>query len=221
MRQTRAGELSMWKGAAAANASRNALAAALLAEAGMTGPFHPFDGEMGFVAQLLDGEPFDEAPFAGMEAGAPPSRILDTYIKYWPVDTTRRAPSTPSCAADRPRRTLEGRDIHIHTFGAAYQIIARTPEGPEDARDRRPLAAVHRGRRLEDGEVTQGTFDLEGSGGRRRHRPARGLIPEPVAGYPDGIPEPGRAPTARSPWRGPLPTRARKNPMTDDEVTAK
>jgi len=32
MRQTRVGELSMWKGAAAANSSRNAVFAALLAQ---------------------------------------------------------------------------------------------------------------------------------------------------------------------------------------------
>ncbi|MCS7129545.1 MAG: MmgE/PrpD family protein, partial [Candidatus Caldarchaeum sp.] len=42
MRQTRAGELSMWKGAAAANACRNAVFACMLAENGMTGPSQPF-----------------------------------------------------------------------------------------------------------------------------------------------------------------------------------
>ncbi|MEM2515568.1 MAG: MmgE/PrpD family protein, partial [Candidatus Caldarchaeum sp.] len=41
MRQTRAGELSMWKGAAAANACRNAVFACMLAENGMTGPSQP------------------------------------------------------------------------------------------------------------------------------------------------------------------------------------
>jgi len=38
MRQTRVGELSMWKGAAAANSSRNAVFAALLAKEGLTSP---------------------------------------------------------------------------------------------------------------------------------------------------------------------------------------
>jgi 2-methylcitrate dehydratase len=56
MRQTRVGELSMWKGAAAANASRNAVFAALLARDGFTGPHKPFEGEMGFIRQLLQGD---------------------------------------------------------------------------------------------------------------------------------------------------------------------
>src|SRR5690625_4905271 len=44
MRQTRNGEISMWKGAAAANAARNAVAAVLLAECGLKGPYEPFEG---------------------------------------------------------------------------------------------------------------------------------------------------------------------------------
>src|SRR3972149_5955264 len=45
--QTRQGELSGWKGCAAANASRNALFAVLLAQAGFTGPDGPFEGKSG------------------------------------------------------------------------------------------------------------------------------------------------------------------------------
>jgi 2-methylcitrate dehydratase len=44
---TRRGALSMWKGIAEANAVRNGLFAALLAQAGMTGPGRPFDGALG------------------------------------------------------------------------------------------------------------------------------------------------------------------------------
>src|SRR5438270_10575138 len=52
MRQTRVGELSMWKGCAFANASRNAVFAALLAKAGMTGASQGFEGEGGFMKQV-------------------------------------------------------------------------------------------------------------------------------------------------------------------------
>ena len=48
MRQVRAGELSMWKGASFANAGRNGVFAALLANEGMTGPAPIFEGERGF-----------------------------------------------------------------------------------------------------------------------------------------------------------------------------
>ena len=47
MRNTRAGELSLWKGAATAFAARNGVFAALLAGQGMTGPDRPFEGTHG------------------------------------------------------------------------------------------------------------------------------------------------------------------------------
>src|SRR4030095_749347 len=46
--QTRIGSVSMWKGCAYANASRNALFAAMLAERGMTGPSPIFEGGGGY-----------------------------------------------------------------------------------------------------------------------------------------------------------------------------
>src|SRR5207247_265388 len=45
LRQTRAGELSEWKGCASANAARNGVFAALLAADGLTGPAPIFEGE--------------------------------------------------------------------------------------------------------------------------------------------------------------------------------
>ena len=46
--QTRIGRVSMWKGCAYANASRNAVFAAMLAARGMTGPSPVFEGEGGY-----------------------------------------------------------------------------------------------------------------------------------------------------------------------------
>ncbi len=47
LRQTRAGELSMWKGCATAAAVRNGVFAAQLAQLGMTAPPEPFEGKDG------------------------------------------------------------------------------------------------------------------------------------------------------------------------------
>jgi 2-methylcitrate dehydratase len=44
LRQTRAGELSMWKGCATAASARGGVFAAQLAQLGMTGPDEPFEG---------------------------------------------------------------------------------------------------------------------------------------------------------------------------------
>src|SRR5438270_4602386 len=52
MRQSRAGELSHWKGVAFADAARLGVYAALLARAGMTGPAPIFEGAMGFEKGL-------------------------------------------------------------------------------------------------------------------------------------------------------------------------
>src|SRR5205807_1236333 len=64
LRQTRAGELSMWKGCAFANAARNGVFAATLAADGMTGPAPIFEGDLGFF-KLVTRESFIPAPFGG------------------------------------------------------------------------------------------------------------------------------------------------------------
>jgi 2-methylcitrate dehydratase len=64
--QTRIGNVSMWKGCAYANASRNAVFAAMLAARGMTGPSPVFEGVGGYY-KAVSGKPFELAPFAGAE----------------------------------------------------------------------------------------------------------------------------------------------------------
>src|SRR5437868_8612658 len=81
LRQTRAGEMSMWKGCAFANAARNGVFAALLAAEGMTGPAPIFEGDVG-IMRLLTG-PFEIAPMGGQ---GQPFMITKTYIKFWPAE---------------------------------------------------------------------------------------------------------------------------------------
>src|SRR6266849_7887173 len=83
LRQTRAGELSMWKGCAFANAARNGVFAALLAAEGMTGPAPIFEGKVG-IMKLLTG-PFDLPPL-------PSERRTD--LKSVPRETNN--PSDPT-----------------------------------------------------------------------------------------------------------------------------
>src|SRR5438128_3881885 len=81
LRQTRAGELSMWKGCAFANAARNGVFAALLAAEGLTGPAPIFEGDLGLM-KLITG-PFEVARFGG---DGRPFMITSTYIKFWPAE---------------------------------------------------------------------------------------------------------------------------------------
>lgn len=129
MRQTRVGELSMWKGAAAANSSRNAVFASLLAAEGFTGPRRPMEGEMGFIRQLLGGE-MNYSPLEPLERRISPRRVLDTYMKFFPVEY--HAQSAVQAVLDllreREVRPGEVERIRIETFKAAYEIIVKDPE---------------------------------------------------------------------------------------------
>ncbi len=234
MRQTRAGELSMWKGAAASNSTRNAVFAALLAEKGFTGPFQPFQGEMGFLRQLLRVDDFDSAPFRPMEEGAPPTRILDTYIKRWPVEY--HAQSAVDIAADL-RQQLGSADsasavesVHIDTFGVAYEIIAMDPEkwAPktrETADHSMPyIVAVA----LLDGTVSSESFSDERLADPRVRslldRTTLRMDPELDKGYPEGIPNRITITTAdgrKLVGEQSYPRGHYHNPMTDAEVEAK
>lgn len=85
---TRRGQLSMWKGAAAGNASRNGVFAALLAAQGMTGPEKPIEDKCGLNG--LVGE-FKLAPFGG--AGAP-YRITHSSMKFFLSEYHSQSPIT-------------------------------------------------------------------------------------------------------------------------------
>lgn len=233
MRETRAGELSMWKGAAAANAARNAVFATLLAEKGMTGPARPFEGDMAFVRQLLYGEGFDEDVLSRLGAKAPPRRILDTHIKFWPVEY--HAQSAVDAALQFSKGFLLDADriksIEIDTFDAAYQIIAKDPEkwDPKTRETADHSLQYIVVAALLDGEVTSRTFEPE----RFRDPRTLGILkervivredPELSAGYPEGIPNRITVTTTggdREVREIRHPRGHARNPMTDEEVVAK
>src|SRR5918996_2855564 len=75
--QTRIGHVSMWKGCAYANASRNAVFAAMLAARGMTGPSPVFEGEGGYF-KAITRKAF-ELPILG--GGEHPYKIMECSIK--------------------------------------------------------------------------------------------------------------------------------------------
>lgn len=117
MRQTRAGELSMWKGCTAADASRNSTFAAMLASEGFTGPSPIFTGEMGFFKQVSG--PFD--------LNITHDKVKRTMIKNFPVEY--HAMSAAEVALDL-RGKIEGsiKRIDVETFQVAHSIIIKDPE---------------------------------------------------------------------------------------------
>jgi 2-methylcitrate dehydratase len=233
MRQTRVGELSMWKGAAAADAGRNGMFAAQLASKGMTGPFEPFEGEMGFFRQLLGGERFDERVLDPLRMHQPPRAILETYVKRWPVEYHAQSAVD---AALQLRRDLEGdpsriASIRIETFRASYDIIAKDPE-KWDPRTRE--TADHSLQyivcaALLDGEITRSTFEHERIRDPRILDLLRTAVsvhedPALTQGYPAGIPNRITIDTTDGQTlvrEVAFPLGHARNPMSDEEVSVK
>jgi len=125
LRQTRAGELSMWKGCAAANASRHGVFAALLASNGMTGPSPIFEGEMGFWRVVAGG--MHQLPRLGGVDGEP-FRLLRTSIKRWPVEYHSMSAVEAAIRIKERIGSAAIESIEIATFTVSHKIIAKDPE---------------------------------------------------------------------------------------------
>ncbi len=228
LRQTRVGQLSMWKGCAFANAARNGVFAAWLAAEGMTGPNEIFEGPMGFWNQVSGPFSLDVSRFGG---GGRPFMILDTSIKYWPVEY--HAQSAVDAALQLRQEVGDPARIErleIHSFDAAVDIIGGEPEkwrptSRETADHSMPYCVAVA---LTDGEVTAAKFreerftdpDLLALMARITiHRDA-----ELTSRYPAGIPNrlvvttrDGRTLAREVTY----PRGHARNPMTDAEVETK
>lgn len=131
LRQTRVGDLSMWKACAFSNATRNGLFAALLAQQGMTGPSPIFEGEKGFM-KLVSG-PLDLPLFGGEKGGH--FMILDTYIKHYPVEYHAQTAVEAALVVREELMKAEGlqglagiSEVEIGSYNVAIEIIGRDPE---------------------------------------------------------------------------------------------
>lgn len=117
LRQTRAGELSMWKGLTASNAARNSVFALELAMAGVTGPSNIFDGEFGFMKQVS----------GGFNLSLEVDRIKKTMIKNYPVEYHAMS-AVETCSRIRGKLNGNIKRIHVDTFAVADRIIIKDPE---------------------------------------------------------------------------------------------
>ena len=164
LRQTRSGELSMWKGCAFANAARNGVFAATLAADGMTGPAPIFEGDLGFF-NLVARTPLTPAPFGGEVGNGDGFMINKTYIKFWPAEYHSQSAID---AALQLRAELHGdvskvQSIDIHTFEASYNIIGKYPEAwaPQTRETADHSLPYCTAAALYDGDVYLETFDAE------------------------------------------------------------
>jgi 2-methylcitrate dehydratase len=136
LRQTRVGDLSMWKACAFSNAARNGVFAAMLAKHGMSGPSPIFEGEKGFM-KLVSG-PFDLPAFGGEKERPHESaqfKILDTYIKHYPVEYHAQTAVEAAIAvrdellkSEGPQALADISAVEIGSYDVAIEIIGRDPE---------------------------------------------------------------------------------------------
>lgn len=82
LRQSRAGEISEWKGLAFGNAVRNAFVAIELAREGIHGPSEIFEGEFGLYSHLSHPPELNVEDFGGRQGEF---RINKTNIKRYPI----------------------------------------------------------------------------------------------------------------------------------------
>src|SRR5262245_27704252 len=141
---TRVGELSMWKGCAAACATRAGIFAAQLAGEGMTGPAEPFDGPRGLWDQAV-GQPVALEPFGG---GREPFRITATSFKFFPSQIHTQGPIGLALELHAQVPAAAVAAIRIRTYRAAVRSAATDPQkvGPPDPRDGRsqhPIPGGH------------------------------------------------------------------------------
>jgi 2-methylcitrate dehydratase len=122
MRASRAGQLSMWKGAATAYAVRNAVFGVQLAAAGMTGPEAPFTGRHG-LTELISG-PIELPPF-----GTAPDDffIPRAKIKYWPVVYNMQALVWAAIELRKQVSVEEIASVDVETYWSAWHESGSEP----------------------------------------------------------------------------------------------
>ena len=156
--QTRVGVLSEWKGIAAAEAARNAVFAARLARAGLTGPAPIFEGSSGFFQQVSGPGHVDVEAF-----GRPgtPFRLLKCSLKPYPAVIYTQTAIVAGIEIAKKVGALDRiAALEIATTNRGYQ---RTGSEPEKWSPKTRETADHSlpyvtARAMFDGDITNESF---------------------------------------------------------------
>jgi len=122
-RQTRSGTLSMWKGVATPAAARAGVSAALLAQAGMTGPTAAFEGRHGIWDQVTG--PFQLGVMGGKGT---PFGIERTNLKFFPSEYHSQAPLWIALELRKKVAVADIEAVNVQTYYTAWSEIGSEPE---------------------------------------------------------------------------------------------
>jgi 2-methylcitrate dehydratase len=157
--QTRAQTLSDWKGLADAEANRNAVFAARLARAGLTGPAPIFEGRWGFFKQVSGSADVDVGAFGGRGSEF---RIHRTGMKPFPVVVHAQTAVLAGIALAREVGDLDRiASIEIATTRRGYQMAGSeaekwAPQTRETADHSLPYVAA---RAMLDGDINHHSYE--------------------------------------------------------------
>jgi 2-methylcitrate dehydratase len=219
--QARRGHLSNWKGCAGANASRNAVFAAKLAQDGFTGPSAVFEGEGG-LWEIIGRHDWPIAEGRHW--------ISETHIKGLPVCYHGQSAVYAALQLRECVKLDDVAEIQVAAYGAAVNMMGKdanrwAPTTHETADHSMPFCIVSA---LRDGEFNDRTFSHE-----RLHDPLMlGLMakvkveedPGHTSAYPEAAPgrvrvrmQDGKVHESEVMY----PKGHAKNPMSDAEVIGK
>ena len=159
--QTRVGDLSDWKGIAVAEAARNAVFAARLARAGLTGPAPIFEGRSGFFQQVSGPAEIDVGAFGGRGV---PFRIHQCSLKPYPAVIYTQTAIVAAIEVAKEVGSLDRISaVEIATTQRGYQ---RTGSEPEKWDPKTRETADHSlpyitARAMFDGDITNESFSQE------------------------------------------------------------
>ncbi len=126
--QTRIGDVSMWKGCAYANATRNAMFAVQLAQRGITGPSPVYEGAGGYF-NAVAGRSVELGPMGG---NGQPFKIAECSIKRFPLG--QYSQTIAQAALDLREQVPGGitpeavSEVNIATLQTAVNIMAGDTE---------------------------------------------------------------------------------------------
>jgi 2-methylcitrate dehydratase len=225
--QTRIGDVSLWKGCAFANASRNAVFAVMLASKGLTGPSPIFEGPGGFF-NAVSREPFALPAFGGEGR---PYKVHECTIKRFPLGLYSQTVVEAVLEARRQLPSVDDiREVSVQTLQTAVNIMAGDaekwrPANRETADHSMPYTAAVA---LKYGTVEPKHFEAEYWRDPRLlelvqkvkvsvSEEANRRAPEAMLSVVEVVTGSGARATASVPYhRGHW-----KNPMTDQEIEAK
>jgi 2-methylcitrate dehydratase len=121
-RQTRAGDLAMWKGCATAVAAKAGLFAAQLAKEGMSGPTAAFEGRHGLWEQVTG--PFEIGALGGRGT---PFAVERTNLKFVATEYHAQAPVALALALREKVSVEEIEAIDVRIYAMAHSEIASEP----------------------------------------------------------------------------------------------